>query len=172
MDESQKINYKLNRLSNLFSNPARYSFFLFTNIVLIIAFFLTNDSFLVNVCCLVTVNCIIVPDLIWHSTKTFSAESDCIEFDEYVRVSLRRSKYVMTKGAFRWLKISYSVSNVHNIQFHQNPIEKMFDVGHISFQGDAVFVAKRDVDKIKEKDSFTIYGIRNFEEFKLNFQSK
>lgn len=172
MSDYQRTDYRLNRLSNLFSNPERYRFFLFINSVLIISFFFTNDFIGVSICCLASVNCIVVPDLILHSAKTFSFHSNSIEFDEYVRMSLKKSKYVMTKGAFRWLKISYSVSNVHSIEFHQNPIEKIFDIGHISFQGDAVFSAKRDIDRIKEKDLFTIYGIRNFAEFKLNFQSK
>jgi hypothetical protein len=94
-----------------------------------------------------------------------------IEFIQYVALSPKTSRFAMTKGRFIWRKVSYSVSSIHDIVFHQNFIEKFFNIGHISFKGKALFTAKKDLDRITEKNMFTLYGIRNFSEFKLKFHN-
>ncbi len=65
------------------------------------------------------------------------------------------------------VKTLYSVSNIRDLKFAQNPIEKLFGAGHFSFTCNS----DCDCDKehyydIKPKNSFTFYGIANFKNTK------
>ena len=173
MSHNEPNTYKQSRLFSLISNPTMWWVFLFTNVILLIGgAFLSKDSLVVRICVWVTLNGIMVSDMIRHSPKSFSGNRSCINFDEYRRMRIKKSTFHMTHGRFRWLKINWSVSNVRNIEFHQNFFEKIFDIGHVSFSGDATFYAKRDLEKIKEQNVFSLYGIKNFSKFKLDFQNK
>ena len=67
------------------------------------------------------------------------------------------------------VKISCTVTDLYEVEYHQSFIEKIFNVGHISFKGNARYTAKIDLDRIKEKRIFKIYGIVHFSRFKEEF---
>ena len=88
-----------------------------------------------------------------------------IKFSDYVDV--RPNPFV--KSGFWWLRVDYTVTDPVIIKYEQNAIEKRFNVGHITVMGDARFETSRDIEKIPERDTFVIYGVKNFEEFKERF---
>lgn len=64
------------------------------------------------------------------------------------------------------VRVEYHVSEASDFEFSQNPIEKAFNVGHISFSGQTTFYANRFPDLVTPPERFTIYGIKNFDRFK------
>ncbi len=169
MDDHQNTTYKLARFFNVIFNPKMYRWLLFVNLIFIPAIIFFEESNIVRIAVLVSLNSIMILDMLFHSPKALSSSHGGVEFEEYVRMKPRTSKFVITHGRFWWLKVRCSVLNITNIDFHQNFIEKIFDVGHISFSGKALFTAKRDLDRIEEKDAFTIYGIKHFSRFRSEF---
>ena len=155
--ESKKL--AVNRFYNLF-NPCAFRSIIIYNAVLLIALgyqhLASGDSVWVWLFTTVIVNAILIPDILLHFPKCIVINEDKLAFDDYVSMPPRFGR---RKGLF-WVKVSYSVSEIENVEFHQSKIEKRFGVGHLSFSGKAVFTAKRDVDRIKEKNSFVIYGIK------------
>lgn len=162
---------KLNRLFNIF-NPSVYRWSVFLALILLVwgicliasrAQSVTVTLGIVAVCLLLN-----TVDRLLHYPKAICTDGTRIEFDDYVNL---RPRYRHGNGYF-WLKVSYSVSEIQAVEFHQNAIEKMLDVGHISFSGKATFTAKRDLDRIEEKERFVIYGIRAFSQFQNDFSNK
>ncbi len=159
--------FKLNRFFNIF-NPNVYSYAIVIASISLIYFIISIINremfedfsfrpFIAGIIFLITVEAA-------HRPGKISIYNGFMDFDDYTLL-----RYGSGKG-FWWVKIRYSVSDIYDMEFHQNFIEKMFDVGHIYFKGKAMFTASRDVDRIKEKDNFTIYGVKNFEEFKRCFE--
>jgi len=74
----------------------------------------------------------------------------------------------------RYIDVGYSISNIKDIVYKQNFIEKLFDIGHIHFKGEVKFMAisNREYEKeqIRENVWFRkyhrIYGITNFSKLK------
>ncbi len=159
---------RLNRLFNIFS-PKMYKFLLVINSVLLILgiyFICVNkQSIIIYLSSVALVNIIAVVNIVLHCPKTILINKEMAEFDDYINM---RPRYLHGNG-FWWLKVSYSVTDIKDIQFYQNVIEKIFNAGHISFSGKAVFTCKRDIDRVKERDKFVVYGIKNFSCFKQNF---
>lgn len=61
-------------------------------------------------------------------------------------------------------RIDYRVENVRDIEFHQNAIERFFNVGRVSFSGDINVRMNEDCmsSKIRIPERIVICGIRNF----------
>lgn len=166
MNEHLSKTYRLKRLFNL-CNPKEYGRLLLLNVVIIVfQFFFAKESIPVGVSILVLVNVLSVMGTIRYSPKMLSFHRDGIEFDQYVRLKPNHSGFFVTRGVWWWRKVHYTVSDVNHIDFRQSFIEKIFDVGHISFRGKATWIAKKDLDRIKEKDTFTLYGIPHFTLFR------
>ena len=72
----------------------------------------------------------------------------------------------------RWVKVDYYVFDVKKIEANQNPIERFFNVGRITFSGRVEFDAGYDTDRIKIKDKYTLYGVKKFSEFKKEYCDK
>lgn len=72
----------------------------------------------------------------------------------------------------RLVRVTYEVSEIRELAFHQNPLERLFDVGHISFSGEAILDTPRaaDLARLCSPKSFVIYGIPNFSLFQLEFR--
>ena len=159
--QSESVPQKLdaNRFYNLF-NPCAFRGIIIYNAILLIALvyrhFAGGGSVLVALFTMVIVNVFLIPEILLHFPKSIVISEDKLEFDDYVSM---RPRLRGGKGFF-WLKVSYSVSDIQNVEFHQGKMEKKLGIGHLSFSGKAVFRAKRDVDRIKEKNSFVIYGIK------------
>ena len=100
-----------------------------------------------------------VADRITITLKHSACDNAVAEFNDYISLKPRHSN---VRSGIWYLKVSYRVTDIKNVEFHQNAIEKAFDVGRVSFTGNATFDAKRDLDRIKVPPKFVIYGIRNF----------
>jgi hypothetical protein len=155
---------RLNRFFNIF-HPKVYIFLLAVNAILLIYGIgsFANNKITIGeyVATVALVDLFTVVYMIFHCPKTLFLHKGTAEFDDYVNL---RPKYIHGRG-FWYLKVRYTVSGIQEIRFHQNAFEKLFDVGRISFSGKTTFTAKRDVDRIEKKDTFTICGIRDFSAF-------
>lgn len=158
---------KLNPLGNIF-HPRVYSPFLLLLSVIVlngIALFLKEKfEFPVYPLAGATVLFLMTLILIAYcpSKVTFSQKS--IEFEDYIHIKPRSAH---SKG-FHFQKVCYTVSNLYGIEYHQNAIEKLLDIGHISFSGNARFTASKHLEEIEAPKVFRIYGIPNFSSFKEN----
>lgn len=166
----ERKEFRLNRFFNIF-NPKVYITLIILDAVLLISGiyqYLTKDFSLISYIESAALGNVVV--IVIHSLlcpKKVLISKDTIEFDDYQYIEPHNG-VIRTRG-LGWLKISYCVSQIKDIALHQNFIEKLFNVGRISFSGKARFTAKRDLEKVREKDRFVIYGIRRFSEFKRNF---
>ena len=159
--ESEAKIFKLNRLFNIF-NPQVYRFLaLITVIITIFAFIAIANGqsaavYISSYFLLIAIGC---SDRCLRNPKKLRIGNDSVEFNDYISLKPRHSN---VRSGIWYLKVSYRVTDIKNVEFHQNAIEKAFDVGRVSFTGNATFDAKRDLDRIKVPPKFVIYGIRNF----------
>ena len=63
-------------------------------------------------------------------------------------------------------RVYYHTKRISKIEFKQNFIEEIFDVGHIVFSGYTEYIARRETEDVYERKKYTIYGIRNFSAFR------
>ena len=64
-------------------------------------------------------------------------------------------------------KAMYSATRIKNLKFEQNIIEKIFNVGHFSFNCISTYEASGQyADRIKPKYSFSFYGLTHFKQTK------
>ena len=92
-------------------------------------------------------------------TKKIYLDRNKMEFIYYHRISRGR-------GSVR-VKTLYSISNIRDLKFAQNPIEKLFGAGHFSFTCNSDCDCDKDhYYDIKPKNSFTFYGLSNFKNTK------
>lgn len=172
MMENKSVSYKLNRFFQVFTNPKSLILLAVFNVVLVIllVYFCINGLFVEGICVFLTVNAILVLDRFFHSPKKLVLSSQSLEFDEFIHLRPEpQLAFMVIRGSFFWLKVSYTVTNIEEVEFQQNSFEKIFDIGRISFKGKATFTAKRDLDRIPEKNTFTVYGIPRFSEFQALF---
>lgn len=71
---------------------------------------------------------------------------------------------IRTRGFTPKAKVKYTVTDIENLKFEQNKIEKLFNCGHFSFEGNAVY--ETDSDCVVPKTSFTFYGLTHFKQTK------
>ncbi len=100
---------------------------------------------------------------IMFCVKYLEAKDGCFVFSEYV---LTKHESFIRQRRRRRVKVEFHVDNVKKVDFSQNFIEKAFNVGRISFEGDVRFYADKYQDRIAPPEKFTIYGIKNFDRFK------
>lgn len=155
---------RTNRLFN-FLNPKFYRMLL-----LLLAFFVIGglcmlpskeDPWFVYPLSAATVTLIYCIIRFLHFPKDVTLEAGKLRFCDYVDVSHRWGG----KRRFHWVKVEYTVWDIHDLAFHQTAIERRFDVGHISFSGRCEFRAARDIELIEAPEKFAIYGIRDFSAF-------
>lgn len=167
MDHQQTV-LKLKPLFNIF-NPKVYSPFLllFSVIILNGAVLFSKGKFEFPVYPLAgaTVLFLLTFILCSYCPQKITVSKSAVEFEDHIRI---RPKYRRSKG-FHFQKVYFTVSNPYHIQYHQNPIEKLFDIGHISFCGNARFTANKNLEEIEAPPVFRIYGIPHFSSFKENF---
>jgi len=161
--------FRLNRFFNIF-NPnvlKAIAYYNVISLILLIFFALTDGNIIVWLFCIILINTVTVSDLVLHCPKEILFRGNYATFNDYVHMP---KKHVHRRG-ITWLRVTYYVTEIKDVRFHQNAFEKLFNVGHISFSGKAEFEAKRDVDRIKSKEYFTIYGLKNFSRFKSGFEN-
>lgn len=104
--------------------------------------------------------------------KKLTAADGALEFSEYARYRKKGITFVRRKGFARLVRVTYTVRQVHDVEFGQNPVECLLGVGHIRFSGRATFAAKCDLDGIREKSRFEIRGIGHFDQFREEFEKR
>lgn len=170
--EDQKT-YKLSRFFNIILNPQKQVILLIANALFVTALLLSvlnnKDTVWGALSTFVFVNVVLYIILLCHTPKVINLGEDYVNLYEYITLRPKRLTFTRVRGSFWWLRVNYSVSKIKNVNFHQSSFEKAFDVGRITFCGEAVFDAKRDMDRIPPKDSFTIYGVKNFSRVKSEF---
>ena len=102
--------------------------------------------------------------LVSHCPAKITVSQKFIEFEDYVHIKPRSAH----SNGFHFQKVCYTVSNPYNIEYHQNRIEKLWNIGHISFSGSTRFTASKHLEEIEAPKVFRIYGIPNFSSFKEN----
>lgn len=167
------ITYKLSRFFYAIFNPKMSVSYIVANVLSIIQLFTTDDNpIIAYFFFMIVLNGSVFLVSFLNSPKEFTSYENYIKLYEYIYLKPKLPRFVIIRGGYFWLKVTYYVSDIKDVCFYQNRIEKLFDIGHISFVGNAVFDAKRDLDRIKEKNSFNIYGIKNFTHFKSHFSYK
>ena len=71
---------------------------------------------------------------------------------------------IRTRGFTPKAKVKYTVTEIENLRFEQTKLEKLFNCGHFSFEGNTVY--ETDSDCIVPQTSFTFYGLTNFRQTK------
>ncbi len=105
-----------------------------------------------------------------EATKELFIDVDTFKFEERKALQpVSKGFFLRTRGVWYWVKVSYTVTDLKNVELCQNGFEALFDVGHIKFSGKTEFTAKKHLERIKPKDTFVIYGIKNFALFKSDF---
>ncbi len=102
--------------------------------------------------------------------KTLEINENVYIYSE--RVLKPRPKISFVRKTRSFVKVHFNVTEIQNLEFHQNFIEKLFDVGHISFQGKTNFeIDKNDLENEElVNNNHLIYGIPNFKEFTLKMK--
>ena len=103
-----------------------------------------------------------------EAAKRLFIDNGTFKFEEHIAMK-PESKYVRTRGIWWWVKVSYTVTDIKDVELCQNGFEALFDIGHIKFSGKTEFTAKKHSERVKPKESFVIYGIKNFALFKSDF---
>ena len=63
-------------------------------------------------------------------------------------------------------RVSFTVSNIRDIEFLQNPIERFFNVGRLRFSGDTEYEGNIPYSfEVPEREYHTVCGIPNFRQF-------
>ena len=71
---------------------------------------------------------------------------------------------IRTRGFTPKAKVKYTVTDIENLRFEQNKLEKLFNCGHFSFEGNTVY--ETDSNSVVPKTSFTFYGLTHFRQTK------
>ncbi len=71
---------------------------------------------------------------------------------------------IRTKGFTPKAKVKYTVTEIENLRFEQTKLEKIFNCGHFSFEGNTVYDTYEPL--IVPKTAFTFYGLTNFRQTK------
>lgn len=107
---------------------------------------------------------VIIPlQLFFYSPKRLLVEKNSIQYQKWVSVT--------ASGAF-WrvrgvsVKATYTIWLVRKIEFYQNPVERLFGMGHIRVYGNTEVQAKRWGDYVKVPEPHVLYGIPHFDEFR------
>ena len=95
------------------------------------------------------------------TTRKIMLDKDTIHFT-YTQLISRR-----TEGSFRMrgeAKVKYTVTDIENLRFEQNALEKLFNCGHFSFKGNTVYESRSD--GFEPLTEFTFYGLTHFRQTK------
>lgn len=98
--------------------------------------------------------------IIANKPKEFEILGDRIEYSTYKRLII--SSPSRRKGYFPRVKVHYTITDVKIASLCQTPLEKLFDIGRITFTGKITFTSNKYLDKIPPCNCFPAYGIKNF----------
>lgn len=148
---------KLKRIFNLF-NPTYWIPGAVLLVVLLI--WKGDESFAVRVSLDITILMIYLLALL-DFPKSFSIEKGTVRYNDRVRIRA----FGHGRGGIS-VRVDYTVRRVGDVEFRQNFVEKLFNVGRMRFCGSTSFDAKeRWEDRIPDRKKHVFYGIPHFDEF-------
>ena len=68
------------------------------------------------------------------------------------------------KHRSRHVRVKYTVTDIENLKFEQNKLEKFFNCGHFIFKGNTVYESRSD--GFEPLTEFTFYGLTHFKQTK------
>ena len=93
--------------------------------------------------------------------ESFSIENGTIRYTDFVKA---RTFWISRGGVS--VRVDYTVRRVRDVEFRQNFVERLFNVGHMRFRGSTSFDAKEKwEDRIPGRKKHVLYGIPHFDEF-------
>lgn len=93
------------------------------------------------------------------NTRKIVLDNDFMEFVYYQSAPSNN----MSRRSRR-VRVKYTVTDIEDLKFEQNKLERIFGCGHFSFRGNSVYEASRE--GFEPKTSFTFYGLTNFRQTK------
>ena len=93
------------------------------------------------------------------NTRKISLDNDFMEFIYYQSAPSNN----MSRRTRR-VRVKYTVTDIENLRFEQNALEKLFNCGHFSFEGNTVY--ESNSDGFEPLTSFTFYGLTHFRQTK------
>lgn len=102
-----------------------------------------------------------------RSTRKIGLDKGTMQFTHWQKLEERGGLgegFIHTRGFTPKAKVKYTVTEIDNLKFEQNKIEKLFNCGHFSFDGNTVY--ETDSDCVIPKTSFTFYGLTRFRQTK------
>lgn len=93
------------------------------------------------------------------TTGKIYIDKDYMEFTYHQRARSNNFRH-----RSRHVRVKYTVTDIENLRFEQNALEKLFNCGHFSFKGNTVYESRSD--GFEPKTEFTFYGLTHFEQIK------
>ena len=155
--EPQGMTIKLRRVFNLFNPTYWIPWFVLLAVLLI---WRGDESLVVRVSLDIIVLMIYLLSLL-DFPGSFSIEKGTIQYTDRVRIPI----FEHGKGRIN-VRVKYTVRRVRDVEFRQNFVERLFNVGHMRFRGSTSFDAKEKwEDRIPGRKKHVLYGIPHFHEF-------
>ena len=93
------------------------------------------------------------------TTGKIYIDKDYMEFTYH-----QRARSDNFKHRSRHVRVKYTVTDIENLRFEQNALEKLFNCGHFSFKGNTVY--ESNAEGFEPKTEFTFYGLTHFRQIK------
>ncbi len=143
---------RLNYLA-LLLNPAKFALLISAAVILVLfAYFSTVSNILLVV--------LGVGWIIWNiimSTQKIEFSRGCMKFSYFHTVRVTHKHSYKTR-------VKYTVTEIKNLKFEQNALEKIFNCGHFSFRGKIFY--ESNADGFDPQNEFTFYGLTHFKQTK------
>lgn len=143
---------RLNYLA-LLLNPAKLALLISASVILVLlAYFSTVSNILLVV--------LGVGWIIWNmlmTTHKIELSRGRMKFEYFHTVRVTHKHSYKTR-------VKYTVTEIEDLKFEQNALEKLFNCGHFSFRGNTLY--ESNTDNFDPKTEFTFYGLTHFKQTK------
>ena len=151
------MKYSLSRIFNIF-RPSFGLLIIFLSLIFLLSI-IVNGFNIMKVLEIVIVLIIFVIFYPLNYPKNIEINENQLRYRQLVRL------YNKYGHGSKSIKVSYTITNITNIEYHQNSVEKIFNVGHICFQGETIIHDSKHVEEVFVPLCHRIYGITKFDEF-------
>lgn len=93
------------------------------------------------------------------TTGKIYIDKDYMEFTYHQRARSNNFRH-----RSRHVRVKYTVTEIENLRFEQNALEKLFNCGHFSFKGNTVY--ESNSEGFEPLTKFTFYGLTHFRQTK------
>lgn len=143
---------RLNYLA-LLLNPVKFALLLSAAVIMVLIAYFSNSS-------IVLLIALGGGWIVWNivmSTHKIELSRGCMKFSYFHTVRVTHKHSYKTR-------VKYTVTEIENLKFEQNTLEKLFNCGHFSFRGNTLY--ESNTDNFDPQTSFTFYGLTNFRQTK------